>query len=130
MFNYADIKFNVLIQTNKTREATQTMNREKYVVMKTCLIYVGCEKIRSFCVLFNFVRKEDLFESVHQACHLKDKELIVKHIKQMIISQNMSALSLYFQTIDKDELEHIKSNKNEFDRLFQRIAWKKGATLF
>ena len=136
-FNYCDIKYNVLICTNIIREHRSNMNVNQ-VRAKTCIIgevqfllkfMLNAKKMGHS--VYSFVRKKDLFNSINKTYNLNDFNITERKIKKMIISQNLSKLSLYFENITQNQLEYIKKNKENFIYLFKdQIGWKKGLKLF
>ena len=82
--------------------------------------------------IYSFARKKELFEKVNLIIdnNIVNKEYINKQLKQMILSQNLSKFSLYFETISEKEYSYILSNKQLFINSVNQNKWSKGLKLF
>ena len=130
-FNYCDIKYNVLICTNKIREHGNHFSSTCLIGEVQFLLKFMLKAKKMGHSVYSFVRKKDLFNSINKTYNLNNFNIIERKIKEMIVSKNMSKLSLYFENIKENQLEYIKKNKEIFTYLFKdQIGWTKGLKLF
>ena len=82
--------------------------------------------------IYSFARKKELFEKINSVVddNIVNGEYINKQIKKMILSHNLSQLSLYFETMNEKEYSYILSNKQLFINLLNTNKWSKGLKLF
>ena len=82
--------------------------------------------------IYSFARKKELFEKINSIVDNNNPsgEYISKKIKRMILSQNLTKLSLYLQNINEKEYLYILSNKQLFINSFEANKWSKGLKLF
>ena len=82
--------------------------------------------------IYSFSRKGELFYYINKVSNINkfDGDLVEKKLKRMILTKNLLNLSQYFESLDKNHLNYISSNKNEFINLFNQNSWSKGIKIF
>ena len=148
-FDYVDIKFNVLIETTMDRRNIDSRNNktnnnrngkklanDKYYLMGEIqfLAKFMLEAKKMGHSIYSFVRKQDLFEKIYLNCNnyniTKNGKLIENKLRKMIVTQNLTQFSKYFESISKDELKYIQLNKKVLLGFLKQNEWKRGLKLF
>ena len=129
-FNYTDIKYNILIETAKKRKSHKADKTTCIIGEVQFLLRFMLNAKKMGHSIYSFVRKEDLFNNINKIVNLNNFNVIQRRIKKMIISKNMTQLSVYFENIKENQLKWIVNNKKDFVYLFEQMGWKKGLKLF
>ena len=120
-FNYCDIKYNVLISSSKNI----CIIGEVQFLLKFML---DAKKMGHST--YAMMRKHDLFHDIYKTVNVNDFNIVERKIKKMIVSKNMTQLSIYFENRTQNQLSYVRKNKEKFIHVFNQIGCKKGLKLF
>lgn len=119
--SYRDIKCNLLIEHNHVR-----MIAEVQFILKFML-----DTKKKQHKIYSLLRKEDLFEQLNQLYYgTNDEKQTQEYLNLIIMNQNIKQFSLFFQTMNKNELEFVLKNKKYIDDLLLLSNFEKGKRLF
>ena len=120
-FGYCDIKYNVLISgANKNGG----LIGEVQFLVKYML---DAKKMGHSS--YSFVRKQDLFEKIHQKCENNSVKSMENILNRMIVTQNLSQFSLFLENMNNNESKYVESNCKLLMLFLTQNQWTKGIKL-
>ena len=138
-FTYYDIKFNVAIdmqavdtKNSQNRSARMDNNSSSLIGEIQFIVKFMLDAKKMGHSIYSFVRKKDLFDKICNKLENEsnNKQEIEKNIKQMIISQNLTQFSLFFQIFSENEKDFVLNNKEMILNFLKENKWNKGTKLF
>ena len=118
-FEYADIKFNVLIKTDEVSFVGEIQFLLKFML-------IAKKKQHS---IYGFVRNETFFNELANIVYNNDCDEKEKQIKTYILSENMSNWSKFLETALPFDKKYIFDNKKNISECLAQNSWDKGRRL-
>ena len=118
LYDYRDIKFNVLL----------TYNNVSVVGEVQMLIKFMLEAKKIGHSVYSFVRNKEYYNEISL---FLNKKMNSKEINKIILSQNLSLFSMVLENSSKyDQTEYLMKNKENIVKFLNQSDWKKGLKLF